>query len=158
MGDVRPFDPGLLSDGVVALRLRESAPADRVRGWAPAHHYTILLGETAEAVGLLSVRFGSSEWLTRYAGQIGYAVAPEHRGHRYASRALRLVAPFAWRAGLVPLWITCNPDNPASRRSCELAGAELVEIVPLPSGNDMFARGDRFKCRYRLAPPGAERR
>jgi tagatose 1,6-diphosphate aldolase len=66
-----------------------------------------------------------------------------------------VAAPLAWRAGLVPLWITCNPDNWASRRSCELAGAELVEVVPLPSGNDMFERGDREKCRYRLAPPEA---
>jgi tagatose 1,6-diphosphate aldolase len=146
---------GALSDGIVALLLREAAPADPARGWAPAHHYTIARAATGEPVGLLSLRFGATEWLTRYAGQVGYAVAPAHRGHRYASRALLVAAPLAWRAGLVPLWITCNPDNWASRRSCELAGAELVEVVPLPSGNDMFERGDREKCRYRLAPPEA---
>jgi tagatose 1,6-diphosphate aldolase len=153
VSDLPPPDPGLLSDGLVALRLREAAPADPARGWVPAHHYTIVLGASGEPVGLLSVRFGAGEWLTHHAGQIGYAIAPEHRGRRYASRALRLVTPFAWRAGLVPLWVTCNPDNLASRRSCELAGAELVEIVALPPGNEMYERGDRMKCRYRLVPP-----
>jgi len=62
------------------------------------------------------------------------------------------VAPLAWRNGIVPTWITCNPDNLASRRTCELVGAELIETVALPPGNDMYDRGDRFKCRYRLLP------
>lgn len=144
-----------LSDGVLALVLRELAPADPVRGWVPACHFTMLLPASGEPVGLLSLRVGHTEWLERYAGHVGYAVAERHRGHRYATRALRLVAPLAWRRGIVPLWITCNPENVASRRTCEGAGAEWVETVPLPPGNDMYARGDRFKCRYRLLPPGA---
>jgi tagatose 1,6-diphosphate aldolase len=48
------------------------------------------------------------------------------------------------------LWITCNPDNYASRRTCERLGAEMVEIVPLPSNNVLYQRGEREKCRYRL--------
>jgi tagatose 1,6-diphosphate aldolase len=118
----------------------------------PAHHFTITLTASREPVGLLSLRVGRSEWLERHAGHVGYAVAERHRGNRYAARALRLVAPLAWRSGIVPLWITCNPENLASRRTCEIAGAKLVDIVALPPGNDMYARGDRFKCRYRLDP------
>jgi tagatose 1,6-diphosphate aldolase len=140
-------------DGVVRIRLRESAPADPARGWVPALHFTILAAPTDEPIGLLSLRLGANEWLTRFAGQIAYAIAPEHRGHRHASRALRLVAPVAFRLGLIPLWATCDPANAASRRTCELAGAELVEIVALPAGCDMYERGERWKCRYRLAPP-----
>ena len=49
-----------------------------------------------------------------------------------------------------PLWITCNPDNIASRRTCEIAGGKLVEIVELPSNNDQYHKGDRNKCRYRF--------
>lgn len=105
-----------------------------------------------QPVGLISLRIGASEWLTLYAGQAAYAVAPEYRGRRYASRALRLLAPLAWRQGLVPLWVTCNPENLASRRTCELAGGVFVEVVALPAGNDMYARGERFKCRFRLDP------
>jgi tagatose 1,6-diphosphate aldolase len=48
------------------------------------------------------------------------------------------------------LWITCNPENIASRRTCEAAGADFVEIVDLPSDIDMYQEGERQKCRYRL--------
>ena len=44
---------------------------------------------------------------------------------------------------------TTTPDNLASRRTCEILGAELVETVELPPGNDMYERGERQKCRYR---------
>ena len=44
----------------------------------------------------------------------------------------------ARRHGLATVWITCNPDNRASRRTCELTGAQLVEIVDLPADNDKY--------------------
>jgi tagatose 1,6-diphosphate aldolase len=150
--DTLPPHPGEPCDGEVVLLHRETTPADPVRGWVPAYHFTIALVRSRRPVGLLSLRLGRSEWLERYAGHVGYAIAEAHRGNRYAARALELVAPIAWRRGIVPLWITCNPDNLASRRTCELAGARLIDTVSLPPGNDMYVRGDRFKCRYRLAP------
>ena len=85
-----------------------------------------------------------------YGGHIGYGVLPRYRGHRYAARACKLLFPLARRHGLNPLWITCNPDNIASRRTCELAGGKLVEIVDLPEDIDMYQAGERQKCRYRF--------
>jgi hypothetical protein len=35
-------------------------------------------------------------------------------------------------------------------RTCEFAGAELVEIVDLPPDVGMYQEGDRQKCRFRL--------
>jgi predicted acetyltransferase len=49
------------------------------------------------------------------------------------------------------VWITCNPENVASRRTCELAGGQLIDIVDLPPETDMFKEGERQKCRYRFA-------
>lgn len=146
--------PGDLSDGVVSLELREIAAAVPEKGWAPAYHFTIVRADSGEPAGLISLRVGTSESLCLYAGHVGYAVAQADRGHRYATRSLLLVAPLAWRNGVVPLWITCDPDNDASRRTCELAGAEYVETVAVPSWHEMYARGKRLKCRYRLLPPG----
>ena len=51
---------------------------------------------------------------------------------------------------MTELWVTCNPDNIASRRTCELAGGVLVEIVDLPEDIDMYQEGERRKCRYRF--------
>jgi len=56
----------------------------------------------------------------------------------------------ARRHGMTIVWITCNPENVASRRTCELVGGELVEIVDLPSDSDMYQEGERQKCRYRI--------
>jgi tagatose 1,6-diphosphate aldolase len=101
-------------------------------------------------VGEIHFRVGTDEKLQRFAGHVGYTVAEDARGHRFASRAIRLLIPLAKRHGLTELWITCNPDNAASRRTCEQPGAVFVEIVDLPVESDMYARGERRKCRYRI--------
>ena len=59
--------------------------------------------------------------------------------------------PLAKANGLSELWITCNPDNLASRRTCERLGAELVDIVPVPFDHPLWSRGDVAKCRYHLS-------
>ena len=51
---------------------------------------------------------------------------------------------------MTELWICCNPENWASRKTCEYAGAELIEIIDVPPGNDLYDRGDRLNCRYQL--------
>jgi tagatose 1,6-diphosphate aldolase len=61
------------------------------------------------------------------------------------------VLPLARRHGFRELWITCNPDNVASRRTCERLGAELIDIVDVPRDNAVYGPGSERKCRYRLA-------
>jgi predicted acetyltransferase len=143
------LDPGELVENDLRLVLRERMPASPDRAWVPMYRFDITAG--GARVGGIDFRLGASDFIVRFAGQVGYGVDPPHRGHRYAARALRLLAPLARAHGMVPLWITCNPDNLASRRTCEIAGAKLVEIVDLPPDCDMYAKGDRQKCRYRLA-------
>lgn len=142
------LDPGELRDGSLRLVLRERYPGDPARAWVPAYRFAITVNE--EWVGGIDLRLGASQVIVRESGQVGYAVDPPHRGHRYAARALRLVLPLARAHGLDPLWITCDPENLASRRTCELAGGELVEVVDLPPESDMYHRGERRKCRYRI--------
>jgi len=142
-------DPGLLADGDLRLVLKERAPGDPERGWAPAYRFAIEV--EGAAVGSIELRLGATDFMVRFAGQVAYEVLAPHRGHRHAARALSLLPPLARAHGFDALWITCNPDNHASRRTCELAGAELVEIVDLPTDCDMYAEGERSKCRYRLA-------
>jgi tagatose 1,6-diphosphate aldolase len=61
-----------------------------------------------------------------------------------------MLLPLARAHGLTTLWITCNPDNIASRRTCERIGARLVEVVDVPEGTPLYRRGERQKCRYCL--------
>lgn len=143
-------DPGLLRDNDLTLVVKELVPHDQVKNFVPGYVFSMHLDSVAEPVGAISLRLGDNYTLIMHAGQIGYGVDEAHRGQRLASRSVRLLKPLAKSHGFEELWITCDPDNLASRRTCELAGAELVEIVDLPSGSDMYDRGDRFKCRYRI--------
>lgn len=126
-------------------------------GQSPSYHFWMKIDDAGPAVkgrlaiaGGISLRIGDNSDLRLYVGHIGYNVYPPHRGHHYAERATRLVLPLARRHGMRELWITTNPDNTASRRSCERLGATLVETVDLPPWHDLYARGERRKCRYRL--------
>lgn len=47
-------------------------------------------------------------------------------------------------------YITCNPDNYASRKTCEYARGKLIETVELPEGNDMRDSGKSEKCIYKF--------
>jgi tagatose 1,6-diphosphate aldolase len=99
--------------------------------------------------GTIGFRIGHTQDIELYLGHIGYNVYPFARGNRYAERACRLLRPLAVRHGLNPIWITCNPDNAPSRRTCERLGCALVDTVPLPMVHILRQRGDREKCRYR---------
>jgi predicted acetyltransferase len=116
----------------------------------PAYHFRMVHAETAEEMGQINLRAETNHIIERYAGHIGYSVHEARRGHHYAARAVRLLMPFARQIGINPLWITCDPDNAASRRTCEIADAEFIEIVDLPPEYPGHALGQRQKCRYRL--------
>jgi len=144
------LSPGLLRDDDLELRLRHNAPGDDERGWVPAYFFDMYRDGYAEKVGGIDLRIGNPPSIRLYGGHVGYDVNPEHRGHHFAARAVRLLFDLARRHEMQVLWITCNPDNWASRRTCELAGGTLVEIVDLPPDNDMYRDGERQKCRYRF--------
>ncbi len=100
--------------------------------------------------GTISLRISDDEGTRMYYGHVGYLVFPPARGKRYAERSLRLLLPLAARHGMSELWITTNPDNIPSRRTCERLGAEYVQTVDVPPKHPLYQRGERRKCRYRL--------
>lgn len=140
--------PGVLQDGELVLELFEMA-LHRIHR-VPTYHFRMVHRDSLEELGGINLRVGSDPHIERYAGHVGYSVQPVHRGHRYASRSLRLLIPLAGKLHLNPLWVTCDPENIASRRTCELAGAKFVEIVNVPEHCIIHRKGHIRKCRYRL--------
>lgn len=116
----------------------------------PTYHFRMLHAQSREELGIINLRASSTPHIELYAGHVGFSVHPAYRGHRYASRSLRLLMPLARDLRLDPLWITCDPDNFASRRSCERAGAKFVEILDVPEDCIIHQSGHPRKCRYRL--------
>ena len=141
--------PTPLTDGEINLVLEKEVPADPAKEWLRALHYSIHLLNSVEPIGIIDIRLGYTLSVVRYGGHFGYAIKSEWRGHHHAGKACRILSQVAVVNGMDVLWITCNPDNWASRKTCEWIGATLVEIVDLPPENDQYQRGDRQKCRYR---------
>ena len=125
---------------------------DDPRGWAPTYHFEIYKSDSKSeaAVGLCDLRVGHN-MNTYYGGNIGYTVYEEHRGHHYAGKACMLLFELARKHGMEYVIITCNPDNEASRKTCEFVGGELRDVVPLPTDSDMYLEGEREKCIYVIA-------
>jgi predicted acetyltransferase len=140
----------VLQDGDLVLSLMESSPGNAAKGRVPFYKFHMSTDGSGIPIGSISLRIGDAEELVLYFGHIGYGVEPAHRGHHYAERACRLLLPLARSHGLDTLWITCNPENLPSRRTCEKLGAVLVETVDVPRRCDLYRQGERKKCRYRL--------
>jgi predicted acetyltransferase len=66
--------------------------------------------------------------------------------------------PIAKHLKFEGLWITCDPENTASRRSLELAGAKFIEVVNVPENCIIFKAGHPPKMSYwiDLSGPGAQ--
>jgi tagatose 1,6-diphosphate aldolase len=128
-----------------------SAESDRES--IPSYHFWMKLNGPDVPVriaGGIGLRLGDTPNIRKYIGHIGYNVYPPARGNHLAERACRLLLPLARHHGIKTLWITCNPDNLASRRTCDRLGGVLVDIVPVPEDHELYARGDHYKCRYRI--------
>jgi predicted acetyltransferase len=143
-------DPGTLQDDDLILTLDRFERSDPLREWLPTYHFKMVHRDADVTMGSINLRVGSPQRIVLYRGHIGYGVQSEYRGKHYSSRSVKLLLGLAARCRIDPVWITCNPDNIASRRSCEIAGGELIEIIDVAADEEMYARGIRHKCRYRF--------
>ena len=143
------LDPEHLIDTDLELVLVDEKPALPEKGYFPSYVFEMRNVQSGEKMGSVNLRIGNND-NTKYGGHIGYNVIEEYRGHQYAARSCKLLFPVAKKHKLNPVWITCNPENIASRRTCERVGGKLIEIVNLPEANEQYKKGDRQKCRYRF--------
>ena len=138
------IDVPYLSDGEIYLVCTEKCYADFInleKDLVPQYRFAIC--KNGEKIGGINLRTGYAESLF-YGGQIGYNIDEAHRGHSYAEKACRLLAPVAKAHNMTKLLITNQTTNPASMRVCEKLGAKLICTTPLPHWTDMYKRGQRL--------------
>lgn len=144
------LEPGRLVEGDLGLVLVEEYDGDPARELVPSYKFEMRLVGTETRVGNVELRIGDTHHLVMYGGHLGYSVLPRYRGNRYAARSCALLLPLARQHGMERIWITCNPDNLASKRTCEILGADLVETVDVPSNTAAYRKGERQKLRYKI--------
>ncbi len=154
MNDIFHFlKPPKMRDGDLRLVLVKTYAGDAKRNIVSWYHFEMRRVGTEEIIGQANLRVGP-ERLLCYFSHIGYVVDPQFRGNHYAARSVRLLLPFAAVTGSKVVWITCKPDNMASRRTCELAGLKYVDTIRVPKEHPMYAEGFQYLRRYRTSLKG----
>lgn len=139
-----------LAGDEVKLILDHTAEGNPEKNWVPAYHFNICTSD-GKKMGKCDLRVGYTEGLY-FGGHIGYRIDPEFRGHHYAAKACELLFLLARKHDMDYVYITCNPENAASRKTCEYLHGELLEIVELSEDNEMRVEdGETHKCIFKFA-------
>jgi len=135
------------SDGVIDLVPMHIRHPDPALEFGHEQIWRITRHNERKEVGQISYRDGESRPIYYY-GHIGYHIDPPYRGRHYAWRACRLIRDEIRMSGKTTAVITCDPDNMASRKTCERLGCLFEGETAVPE--DLVKKFDlsRKKCRY----------
>lgn len=138
-----------LEDEEIKLVVNRLDEGNSEINWMPAYHFHIC-DLRGNIMGACVLRIGYTDRLY-YGGHIGYSVNEEYRGHHYAAKACKLLFSLAQRHEMSYLYITCNPDNLASRKTCEYLQGDFLGVVELPEDNDMrINKGETHTCIFKF--------
>ena len=142
------YDTEDLRDDEILLKLERTCEGQPEKDWVPAYYFGICLLDGTR-IGQCDLRIGHNDRLY-IGGNIGYGIDEGYRGHRYAAKACRLLFRQAGKHDLGYVIITCDPDNTASARTCELAGGQYLETAQVPETHNMYEEGCRQVRVYRF--------
>lgn len=135
------------SDGEIDLIPLHIGMPNRELGFGREQIWKITLHDDRHEIGQLSYRSGESRCVYYY-GHIGYHIDPPYRGQHYAWKACMLIRREILLSGKTSVVITCDPDNEASRKTCEKLGCLFERVAEVPK--DIYQKFDisKAKCRY----------
>ncbi len=141
------LDAGSSMDGTSALGAADtpaawldevalfSNPATVPDGWVQTTQFLGVRQSDGKLVGMLQVRHSFNEFLEKFGGHIGYSTRPGERRKGCAKEMLRLALPFCRELGLNRVLVSCQPDNPGSRRAILANGGVYESTVHEPEEN-----------------------
>lgn len=138
--DLPKPDLPMPSDGEIALRVSSFSGPDEKKGYVPMYRFDIVRIAEGVKVGEADLRLGYVR-NTYFGGNVGYSVLPEHRGHGYAQKAVRLIFDVARAHGMPYLIISCRAENEASRKTLENLKGTLLETGVPPMYSALYQDG-----------------
>lgn len=142
------YDTSDLRSDELVLVLRSKSEGSPEKGLLPAYCFDIRLQDD-RLIGRCDLRIGHNE-KSRIIGNVGYGIFPAYRGRHYGAKACELIFKQARKHAMEYLLISCDAENAASARTCELVGGRLVEIADLPTDSEAYAHGKRKVRVYRV--------
>lgn len=142
-------DISVLSDEEIILKLNNiyKDPTDEIN-IKLFEYFIYLKNNPKEVIGRITIRLGSNLGIY-YSGNIGYTIFSKFRGNKYAGKACFILKNMLKSLGFCDkVVITTNPNNIASRKTCDYLNSTFLEVVNIPKDNDMYKIGERQKCRY----------
>lgn len=128
-GSLRRYaDTAAWLEQLEAAKDPQRLPPDRV----PSTTYLGIRETDGKLVGMLQIRHPLNETLERYAGHIGYSVAPAERRKGCATAMLAAALEICRQMGLERVLLSCRPENEGSRRTILHNGGIYEETVYWP--------------------------
>lgn len=87
-------------------------------GHVPSTTY-ILIDDEDNYVGIFNLRHCLNDFLENGPGHVGYAISKNYRRRGYATKGLELILKKAKLKGIDSVYLSCNKDNIASRKTIE---------------------------------------
>lgn len=97
-------------------------------------------------VGRIEYRHETGRDLTYY-GNVGYLIYQKYRGQGYAYRACLALLEIL-DSSIETVYITCNPDNIASKKTIEKLGASYIGLVDVAVDHELYKYGETQKEVY----------
>jgi predicted acetyltransferase len=144
-------------DGDLELVLLEQKPVSDPDSAIPGYSFLMRSPASGAEMGRINLRAGYTENIRLYRGNIGFTVFEAYRGHRYAARSCVLLVPLIKSLDLDPIWLTCNVDNPGSKKIIESIGAGYLDTTVIPDDSPYvryYPEGARRKLRFIWSPSG----
>ena len=97
------------------------------QGWVPCT--TSFLVDDGRLLGVVNLRHVLTDALRACGGHVGFSVCPSARRQGHARRLLEAAKRQAQELGIDQLLVTCDEENPASRRVIERCGGVYADTV-----------------------------